>query len=233
MKHIILMIITSTLLTLSSLAHAVIIRVDFQGSVNPTNTIPSDAVVSHGDIISGHLTYDTNATPLNIFPILGGNQAEYAGFQSVHIEGNGTILSSWVNNPATNEPNNNRYSDSAYFVSDVDSSSQDTVNFVYMDNFSGVFTQILFLPPLGDDSGSVINSINPPNPFPTNWLFDPILGSEILVWNGTITPGAMSYVTAKINTITVTTVPVPAAVWLFGSGMIGLVSIARRKAIQR
>ena len=31
-------------------------------------------------------------------------------------------------------------------------------------------------------------------------------------------------------TFEVTTVPVPAAVWLFGSGLIGLVGLARRKA---
>ena len=33
-----------------------------------------------------------------------------------------------------------------------------------------------------------------------------------------------------INTLEVTAVPVPAAVWLFGTGLIGLVGVARRKA---
>lgn len=34
----------------------------------------------------------------------------------------------------------------------------------------------------------------------------------------------------KITSLTATVVPVPAAVWLFGSGLLGLVGIARRKA---
>jgi hypothetical protein len=33
-----------------------------------------------------------------------------------------------------------------------------------------------------------------------------------------------------ITTMTVTEVPVPAAVWLLGSGLLGLVGFARRKA---
>jgi hypothetical protein len=37
------------------------------------------------------------------------------------------------------------------------------------------------------------------------------------------------YVELDINNITVSTVPVPAALWLFGSGFLGLIGIARRK----
>lgn len=35
----------------------------------------------------------------------------------------------------------------------------------------------------------------------------------------------------KIRSLTTSPVPVPAAVWLFGSGLIGLVAVARRKAV--
>ena len=35
--------------------------------------------------------------------------------------------------------------------------------------------------------------------------------------------------TATVTTMTVNPVPIPAAVWLFGSGLIGLIGIARRK----
>ena len=40
-----------------------------------------------------------------------------------------------------------------------------------------------------------------------------------------------SYVQTYSLILTPTTVPVPAAVWLFGSGLLGLIGVARRKAI--
>ncbi len=52
---------------------------------------------------------------------------------------------------------------------------------------------------------------------------DGVLDSTAAVWELT-TRSANSY------GITVTAVPVPAAVWLFGSGLLGLAGIARRKA---
>jgi len=38
------------------------------------------------------------------------------------------------------------------------------------------------------------------------------------------------YATWQVTTLPLTPVPVPAAVWLFGSGLLGLVGVARRKA---
>ncbi len=34
---------------------------------------------------------------------------------------------------------------------------------------------------------------------------------------------------AIIDNVVLTTIPIPAAIWLFGSGIIGLIGIARRK----
>ena len=50
------------------------------------------------------------------------------------------------------------------------------------------------------------------------WFFDD-LGGMFGEWN-------------PVVTITPSAVPVPAAVWLFGSGLIGLIGVARRKKIQ-
>jgi hypothetical protein len=57
-------------------------------------------------------------------------------------------------------------------------------------------------------------------------------GSGLLYGNGydstavdwTFSGGTSSY------SMTITAVPVPAAVWLFGSGLVGLIAVARRKA---
>ncbi len=53
------------------------------------------------------------------------------------------------------------------------------------------------------------------------------LGGNVLInWNGDANSNAGVISTGKLE---VSAVPVPAAVWLFGSGLLGLVGIARRK----
>ena len=42
-------------------------------------------------------------------------------------------------------------------------------------------------------------------------------------------PGRLDLINGQWDTSSFTVVPVPAAVWLFGSGLLGLVSLARRK----
>lgn len=68
----------------------------------------------------------------------------------------------------------------------------------------------------------------------TDFDFDAILSFDSGSLKGGFTTGLLdgtitgSKVIAKLGTIS--PVPVPAAVWLFGSGLLGLVGIARRKA---
>lgn len=74
---------------------------------------------------------------------------------------------------------------------------------------------------------------------PANWLsgtslpaYVPGLNSLIdnLVW-GTETSGgvAVGEFTATVNSMTVSSVPVPAAAWLLGSGLVGLMGVARKR----
>lgn len=46
-------------------------------------------------------------------------------------------------------------------------------------------------------------------------------------WSGGVMVGRVEL---AFNSVTVSAVPVPAAAWLFGSGLLGLISVARRKA---
>lgn len=58
-------------------------------------------------------------------------------------------------------------------------------------------------------------------------------GTGTLTGNGFIPTAAVwTFSTSSLNSysLDITAVPVPAAVWLFGSGLLGLVGIARRKA---
>jgi hypothetical protein len=54
---------------------------------------------------------------------------------------------------------------------------------------------------------------------------------NVLIFGGTLDAGS-SYDNDrfKIASLDITVVPVPAAIWLFGSGLLGLVGVARRKA---
>jgi len=87
------------------------------------------------------------------------------------------------------------------------------------DNGSGLLTII---------SGTVIDGIGPagfvysgtnPNLF-TSDATETFIGTE---------DNYNSQIFGTWNTFTLTPVPVPAAVWLFGSGLLGLVGVARRK----
>ena len=65
----------------------------------------------------------------------------------------------------------------------------------------------------------------------TTW----ILGDGVEKWYAgsnqwDVTFAGSSTLTLAVDIIDVTAVPVPAAVWLFGSGLIGLVGVARRRA---
>jgi|ETNmetMinimDraft_35_1059890.scaffolds.fasta_scaffold732257_1 hypothetical protein len=70
-----------------------------------------------------------------------------------------------------------------------------------------------------------------------NWLSDPADDGETVhivltfssasgIPDGSFTRGGIDNVNFFIGT---TPIPVPAAVWLFGSGLVGLIGLARRK----
>jgi len=70
----------------------------------------------------------------------------------------------------------------------------------------------------------------------TSGSYDPLDDSWSLLWSKTfsITVQDLGNIGGTIDLAlggTLTTVPVPAAVWLFGSGLLGLVGIARRKKV--
>ena len=98
--------------------------------------------------------------------------------------------------------------------------------------------------PTGDASGSTINmdmsawtaywngtEFNQGNNAATG-TYDAVTGAYELTWGSYISGGAFDGQTGywKING-TASVVPVPAAVWLFGSGLLGLVGVARRRKV--
>ena len=68
-------------------------------------------------------------------------------------------------------------------------------------------------------------------------LSPPVATGEVVVVNGTVLSDGWEIPFGRVvnftpATVNVSAVPVPAAVWLFGSGLIGLVGIARRRTPQ-
>ena len=77
---------------------------------------------------------------------------------------------------------------------------------------------------LGSTTGSAAGYLD----FTGGSLQQGAVGGNVLInWDGDANSNAGVISTGKLE---VSAVPVPAAVWLFGSGLLGLVGIARRKA---
>jgi hypothetical protein len=58
------------------------------------------------------------------------------------------------------------------------------------------------------------------------WYFNTIYGNQ----RDIVKTNSLYALAFRYGDVAVTTVPVPAAVWLFGSGLLGLIGMARRKA---
>lgn len=99
----------------------------------------------------------------------------------------------------------------------------DTINFVAsVSDFTATSTVTSNSITLFDDNQFVLSISDG-----SDW-FEPVSWSELV-------PGSNVFSVVFTNGIAITTnvtpVPVPAALWLFGSGLIGLVAVARRKDI--
>ena len=94
--------------------------------------------------------------------------------------------------------------------------------------FNSGFPQLLF-------NDGMFAGIN----FDTSFAYDPFwdefmgffnAGGELMEFSGDDGDFGMIFGTWEAGSYTATVIPVPAAVWLLGSGLLGLVGIARRKA---
>ena len=102
----------------------------------------------------------------------------------------------------------------------------------------------MFYNVLGNNSGSLTNTGPFSNLFPTSFWsatkFEAYPGINDLAWSFNMGIGNQSW-TVERNTMfiwamqtgDVSAVPVPAALWLFGSGLIGLISVAKRKTTHK
>ena len=102
----------------------------------------------------------------------------------------------------------------------------------------------MFYNALGNSSGSLTNTGPFSNLFPANFWsatkFEPLPGIDDLAWSFNMAIGNQAWTVDRnsmfiwaMQSGDVSAVPVPAALWLFGSGLIGLISVAKRKATHK
>lgn len=93
-------------------------------------------------------------------------------------------------------------------------------------SFNGVF-----IDSLDDSSGNVLSGVTVDTNI-SNWDSSMLLFDGNSIWVNFLTPSSdelgQGLITLTLD-FSVSEVPVPASVWLFGTGLIGLIGIARRK----
>ena len=58
-----------------------------------------------------------------------------------------------------------------------------------------------------------------------------LFSSSASTWSVTDLGGQQDVASQNVSIVTFTAVPVPAAIWLFGAGLLGLIGVARKKAV--
>ena len=207
-KLIKIVLSTSILLSASSL-QAAIVTYNFTGSI-----YESDSFINIGDTYSVNISWETLTD-------YSGGDAEYLGA----ITGfSGTVGSFSLIEPnygslpveaSTIVVGNNDPYDSVVFISSLFGAG----------NLGGIAPIEGFFLGLADQTGTALDNTALPTNLPNDG-FDSFIGSSGFILSFSDT----TEIQATVDSISaVSTVPVPAAVWLFGSGLIGLIGVARRK----
>lgn len=218
-------LITLVLFVNLNTARAAIITIEYSGTVNSIVDTASYSSVSIGEQVNGSLIFDTR----DLFSIEGN-----AAKKDYIYTGSGTYGSLiTVNNGVMG-------SNSTYVG--IENDLVDNFNSVYDLYYTGGFSsdlvwdQVLDRPISGTqfalmfvfNSGAFNNTeldfetlLNTPNPIYT----------EIRI-SGYNLAGQLYEAKASLDNMTysISSVPVPSAVWLFGSGIFGLLGIAKRKS---
>lgn len=242
----------------STIASADVIHMQYAGWFTMLNPAGTDVIVN-GDAsgndmygrrtaVNGTMTFDTvtgagsgSMAPFSFFGSGGASRASAISFQSVGnglLLGNMTFIWKFPDTPVS------IVLDASGFFGAVAGglTTSDTVSGVgslaATDDFLFNFGKFSYTLPIGPvpmatttfnttDIGTVIFSTNPSGTLPLT--DDSIGGSPIKAGPFPSFNANFDITTIHVNSIDTGQVPVPAAVWLFGSGLIGLVGIARCK----
>jgi hypothetical protein len=212
---------------ISNTVGAATVSFDFTATVTNVNTF---SLTSSGGLIgqsgTGHITYDLNPDYVNSFPAAGSSTY---GFDIPDAEF--TFQLSGMNFIAGSLPNTPSSAARADLAIDMrnDSTSGDMQAYwgnavsQTLEEFSTRMALVF-----RDTTNTALSNDLLPTEAPIMTLFEAAnsnLQIQISTAPGTHTAG----LTLSIDSVTATIVPVPAAIWLFGSGLLGLIGLARRK----
>lgn len=208
------LLLPAVLVVSSFSANAEIITVNYSGTLTDVGSL-FGATASVGDAMTGSFSYDTagGGGILSMTVSFGAFTASLSG------SGSTTVQNDQMNGSATNP------ADGFILRGSSTSDSLNGYSDPYMqfgllkDNLDGQLWDDTLLPDSVDWANITLADINKPD-----W--------RILDFGVANTASFRDdQIRWSVDGFTVSQVPVPAAVWLFGSGLIGLFGVARRKAI--
>ena len=202
----------------STVSNAVVVTWTFSGTITGNGSISTGLVpgINVGDAVTGTAAYNTNASPIDLE--WGATLYELTMPTDVLIiDVNGLTFSSMPGDYLAEVVHND---------GDFPGNYGDRVSVSYQTDNSFINVDI-------QDEVAPYDLISDQS-LPT--YLDFAKADEMEGWDGNygaiqigFTPGSIQQAVFSIDSFETSVVPIPAAVWLFGSGLIGLIGVARRK----
>jgi len=221
------MFFTCVLISISTFSHATSVIIDFTATVTSVNSSYLSNLSSLiGTTGTGHIEYDMN--PDQSF--VGSTSAVYAWDTSptalftFDLPAGGMTFTAGSGGTSIGSAS---YRDVAVSIYDDHfSSPSDQMRFWgnrMTQQLEGHDTRMILL--YTDSTASALTDVALSNILNPSLYDNSSFGIQIGIGEGTTTSG----LGFSIDSVNVSTVPVPAAVWLFGSGLLGLIGFSKRK----
>ncbi len=213
------LLLAAGLLMASGVSHAQIITVNYTGTVTDLGVLLSGDVVSIGDSVVASFSYDTNGGGVvDTFDIaIGGSFSA-----SLASPGNMNVQNDQQNGSATQPADGLTVGASNTTSSALNGHTNPYYQFgLRRENVLGQLWNDTLPPDLGDWAGVTLADLNAAD---WHWM-------DFGLNNPPTDPFRDDQIRWDVDSFTVSAVPVPAAVWLFGSGLLGLLGVSRRKRL--
>lgn len=208
-------------LVLSTSVNAATVRIDYTGVIDRVDDALSSGAVQLGQSFSGYFTFDTTIQDDSIYEYF--DSAGEVTVREAHHQR--AVQEAYTNVSGTEYLFNSGQVYMYQYVTSDTSTVGITGQFPVIGETinNNVLNSIQLA---GLDFSGIIPIDTPPS---ANILSAFDLSANPVSLYMWFNPTGSAYNIGSIQTITVSAVPIPAAIWLFSSGLIGLIGLARRK----